>query len=88
MPAASVFENAGNRYIKLVWTRPDDRGGAVLVGETSTDLSDGSWSPASVVSTIVPAGPGAQTIEFQFSEPIVLAQRRFLRVRVVLPSGP
>jgi autotransporter-associated beta strand protein len=87
VPAASVLENAGSRFLQLVWTRPIGRGDAVVTGETSADLTSGSWSSSAVLvsTTITPAGPGMETVTVRLVDPIGAAGMRFLRARVTLP---
>jgi hypothetical protein len=85
-PAAEIVEIAGNDYLQMQWTRPNDRDDITTHGEVSADLSPGSWTsdPADVSVSVAPTGPGEETVTIRDLSPFGGHMRRFLRARICL----
>lgn len=83
-PAAQIEEIAGERYLQIEWTRPENRTDIITIGEISSDLTAMSWSSHEndVITTINAAADGFETITIRDSMPMQAHERRFLRARI------
>jgi hypothetical protein len=85
-PMAQLVEIDGNEYLQIQWTRPAGRNDITTNGEVSPDLTPDAWTsgPADVNVSIIPAGPGEETVTIRDLSPLNGQIRRFLRARISL----